>query len=141
YAERDGIESEVERIPINWEGTEEVKVEPDRPALWKRLQRTESTKESYEFLDRSRRLNASPVGLTITVGGAGGVREWVELTTYEEKKISPDLIEECLNSLRKIQTEGQVTMEAKSLYFESGQDLLDWVEEVKTELGPSEIKQ
>jgi len=141
YAERDGIESEIERIPMNWEGPEEVSVEPDRPALWKRIQKTESTKESYELLERAKRLNASPVGITITVGGSGKVREWLELTSYEEKRVAPDLIEECLSSLRKIQTEGQVTIEAKSLYFESGQDLLDWVEEVKTELRPGEIRQ
>ena len=141
YAERDGIESEIERIPINWERPEEVKVDPAVPALWKRRQQTESTKESYEFLERAKKYHARAAGLTITIGGEGGVKEWIELTTYEDKQVAPHLIEECLQSLRKIQTEGQVKMEAKSLSFDSGQDLLDWVEEIRSELRPGEISQ
>lgn len=141
YAERDGIESAVERIPIDWETDEEVKVDPALPIVWKRKQQTESTKDSYEFLERLKNCQARAIGLTITIGGEGGVREWIELTTYEDKQVAPELIEECLDSLRKIQTEGQVKMDAKALYFENGQDLLDWVEEVRTELKPGEIKQ
>ena len=141
YAERDGIDSAVERIPIDWETDEEVKVDPALPIVWKRKQQTESTKDSYEFLERLKNRQARAIGLTITIGGEGGVREWIELTTYEDKQVSPDMIEECLDSLRKIQTEGQVKIDVKALYFENGQDLLDWVEEVRTELKPGEIKQ
>jgi hypothetical protein len=141
YAERDGIESAVERIPIDWETDEEVKVDPALPIVWKRKQQTESTKDSYEFLERLKNRQARAIGLTITIGGEGGVREWIELTTYEDKQVAPELIEECLDSLRKIQTEGQVKIDAKALYFENGRDLLDWVEEVRTELKPGEIKQ
>jgi hypothetical protein len=141
YGERDGIESETERIPIDWESDEEVKVDPTLPVYWKRLQVTDSTKNSYEFLERLKKYKAKTVGLTITIGAEGGVKEWVDLTTYEDKQVAPELIEECLEALRKIQAEGQVKTEAKSLYFETGQDLLEWVEEVKTELQPGELKQ
>lgn len=141
YAERDGIESEIERILIDWETDEEVKVDPTLPVLWKRLQETDSTKDSYELLERLKKYKVKTVGLTITIGAEGGVKEWVELTTYEDKQVAPVLIEECLEALRKIQGEGQVKAEAKSLYFETGQDLLEWVEEVKTELQPGELKQ
>lgn len=141
FAEREGVESQVERIRIDWDTDEEVKVDPKLPAIWRRRQQTDSTKGSYEFLERMKKHNARAVGLTITIGGEGGVKEWIELTTYEEKQVEPELVEQCLEALRKIQTEGQVKAEAKALYFETGQDLLDWVKVVRTELQPGEIKQ
>jgi hypothetical protein len=141
YGERDGIVSQVEHISISWDEDEGVKVDPTRPAFWRRRLQTSSTKDCYEFLERLKKHRAKVVGLTITIGGEGGVREWTELTTYEDKQIEPQMIEECLEALRRIQSEGQVKAEAKALHFESGQDLLDWVEEVRTELQVGEIKQ
>ena len=141
YAERSEIESEVEHIPISWEEDEEIKVDPKLPALFLRKQQTNSTKTSYEFLERLKMHRANAVGLTITIGGEGSVREWIELTTFEDKQVAPEQIEECLEALRKMQAEGQVKIETKALTFETGQELLDWVEEVRTELQPGEIKQ
>ena len=69
------------------------------------------------------------------------MNDWVQLTMYEEKRVEPELIEECLASLRKIQAEGQVTLEARALCFRMGQDLLDWAQEVKTTIEPHEVKQ
>jgi len=63
------------------------------------------------------------------------------LTTFDEKPIVPELVQRCLDPLRKVQAEGQVKLGLKSLYFESGQDLLDWVKETKTSLAANEIKQ
>jgi hypothetical protein len=141
YAEWGGIESQVEHIPINWETEEEIKVDPTLPAIWRRKQETESTKASYEFLELLKKHRSKAVGLSVTIGGEGGVREWIELRTFEDKQIEPELIEACLESLRKIQTEGQVKIETSALSFETGQDLLNWVEEVRTELRPGDIKQ
>ena len=141
YAERDGIESDVERILINWEEEEDVKVDPHIPATLRRSKQTESTKASYELLDRMKRHQARIIGLTIIIGGEGGIKEWIDLRTYEDKQITPELIEECLGALRKMQTEGQVKIEAKGLWFESGQDLLNWIEEEKTSIHPNEVTQ
>jgi hypothetical protein len=141
YAEKEGIRSEVIRIPINWEEEEGIKVDPASPAFWRRNNETESTKASYEFLALLRKFHSQAVGLTVNIGGEGGVRDWIQLTTFGEKKIEPDLIEEGLEALRKIQTEGQVKLECKGLYFETGQDLLDLVAAIKTEIKSGEIKQ
>jgi len=69
YAERGGIQSQVERIPISWDRDEEVRVDVFLPVTWKRRQQTASTKESYELLGRLRKARASVVGLTVTIGG------------------------------------------------------------------------
>ena len=60
---------------------------------------------------------------------------------FEEKHVDPELIEESLEPLRKIQAEGQVKIEVRALHFAAGQDLLDWVEDAKTTLQPNEVKQ
>jgi hypothetical protein len=141
YAERDGIASEVERVAINWDKDEEVKVDRAIPATWRRRQQTDSTKATYELLERLKRYKAKPVGLTVTIGGEANVKDWIELTMFENKQVDPVLIEECLTALRKIQADGQVKVEAGAVQFNAGQDLLDWVQDVKTTLGPNEVKQ
>ena len=141
FAKRDGIESEIERIPINWIIDEPIRIDPTKPILWMRKQQTNSTKNTYEVLGRLNKYKGRIVGPTVIIGGEGGVQDWIELTTFEDKHIDPQLIEDCLEALRKIQTEGQVKIESKALWFETGQALLDWVEEVRTELRPDEFKQ
>ncbi len=140
YAERDSIQSEVEPVRISWQRDEEVKIDPKLPALWRHRQQTDSTKASYELLERLKKYEAKAVGLTITIGGEGGVRDWIELTTYEDKQVEPALIKACLEALRKIQTDGQVKIEAKAVQFNTGQNLLDWVEEVRTGLQAGEVR-
>ena len=55
--------------------------------------------------------------------------------------MTPELLEETLAALRKLQGSGQVQLGSTALYFELGQDLLDWVAEIKTELIAGEVKQ
>jgi hypothetical protein len=93
------------------------------------------------LLGRLKKAKGRAVGLTVTIGAEAGAKEWLDLNTFEQKQVDPALIEECLESLRKIQTEGQVKLEARALHFPSGQDLLDWVEDTKTTLQPNEVKQ
>jgi hypothetical protein len=73
--------------------------------------------------------------------GEGGNQEWIDLSMYEQKQVSPETLEETLVVMRKLQGSGQVQLVVKNLYFELGQDLLDWVEEIKTTLKPGEVKQ
>ncbi len=141
HAERDAVSSIVERINIGWDEKEEVKVEPSLAATWTRRHQTDSTQETYELLGRLAKYNAKGVGITVTIGGESGVKEWVELTTYEEKKVSGEELQKCLEPLREVQGDGQVKLTVKSLFFDSGQSLLDWVEDAKATLSPNEIKQ
>jgi hypothetical protein len=131
----------VEHIPISWDADEDIRVDPKLPAVWLRRQQTNSTKDSYEFLELLKKHRSKAVGPTVTIGGEGSVREWIELTAFEDKQISAELLEECLETLRNIQSDGPVKMDVRALWFETGQDVLDWIETVKTELKPGEVKQ
>jgi hypothetical protein len=139
-AEKGGIFSDVEHIPVPKED-KPIPIDPDRPATWLREQRTQSTQDTYAFLKRMTAHHATAVGLTVTIGGEGNVREWIELTTFENKQVGPGHVEECLEALRKVQTEGQVKAEFRGLHFEKGQGLLDWVEAVRAILEPGEVRQ
>lgn len=146
YAELDGVASEVLRVPVPKDGgggggRGPVIVDPKRPAIWTRSFSYSSTKESYEHIELAKKHKATFSGVSITILGESGNNEWIELTTHEEKKVTPELMEETLAALRKLQGVGQVQLRSTRLHFELGQDLLDWVEEVKTELKPGEVKQ
>lgn len=141
YAERDGIISEMERIVIRWDKDETVPVDPKRPATWSRHFDFTSTKSSYEFIEQLKKYHALLLGPRITISGEGGDKEWIELTTFEQKRVMPEMLEETLATLRKLQGNGQVQLALTGVYFDTGQDLLDWVEDIKTTLVPGEVKQ
>lgn len=143
YAERDNIGSQVERIPISWDRDETVKVERGRPATWKPGQRfrCSSTRDTYGFIEKLKKYQSIPLGVSVIISGESGDRDWIELQMNPEKRVEPSIIEECLAALRKLQTTGQVLLEAEALHFEIGQDLLDWVEDDKTILQAGEVQQ
>ena len=141
YAERDGTVSEVERIAIRWDKEEIVQVDPKRPATWLKKFDFKSTKDSYEFIEHLKKYHGMVLGLRVTISGESGNKEWIELTTYEQKQVSPEMVEETLTILRKLQGNGQVQLAAVAVFFETGQDLLDWVEDIRTTIDPIEVKQ
>lgn len=136
-AEKAGITSDILNIPIDWEKDDGVQVDPFKPALWKRFHDLKTTKETYEFLDRLKRFSATAPGPKITLSG----ERYIELTFDQRLEPDPSQIEEAIRPLRALLSEGQVWLEAVSIKFSSGQGLLDWVAEVKTELLPGEVVQ
>lgn len=141
YADRDGIASDVLSVPIDWERDEGIKVDPELPARLGRPSETSSTQETYAWLETLEKFGGEPVGITVTIGGSVGARDWLELTTSSEKQVSPAQVRGALEALRSIQTEGQVTLQVVALSFPSGQNLLDWVAEARIELHPDEVTQ
>jgi hypothetical protein len=141
YAERDGIVSEMLRVPIDWDDDDGITVDAELPARLVRPQTTASTQETYTWLESLGKFKGATLGLTVTVGGNAGVRDWLELTASDEKGIAPGQIAQALEPLRRIQTEGQVTLQVTALQFALGQDLLDWVAESRLELRPGEVIQ
>jgi len=142
YAERDGIQSEVEHIRVTWDEKREVMVDPQQPATWKRQQIFATTRETYEFIERLRKFNAKVGGARITIAGDGShAREWVNLETSGDNTYGAEIIEKVLTVLREMQGNGQVEIDTEALLFAAGQDLLGWVEDVRTTLQMGEVKQ
>ena len=95
-------------------------IDPQKPATWKRSHGYNSTKDSYEFLARLKKYNAQASGLRITITGESGDKGWIELNTSDQKRVAPELVEECLEALRQVQKSGQVQLAAQALHFDDG---------------------
>ena len=140
-ASRDGINSEIFRIPISWDSKEAVKVDPNEHASWSRKFSTNETKDTYELIEKAKRHGAKLAGVKVTIQDNVGKKEWVELATFPNKVITPEQLENVISVLREIQASGQVFLNVEHLVFDLGQGLLDWADEDKISLKPGEVKQ
>jgi hypothetical protein len=66
---------------------------------------------------------------------------WLEFTSGDQLALDAATLETTIESLRSVLPDGQVTVEVYALRFPTGQQLLAWVEDVRTELQPEEVEQ
>lgn len=136
-AEKDGIVSAIHRREIDWDTPNDVTVDPARPATWHREHAPKTTKETYEFLGQLQKHKASLPGPRIAIIDD----RWIELTLDTKVLLDAEQLGATIEHLRGILSEGQVSVETSAIKFPTGQDLLDWVTEAKTELKPGEVEQ
>ncbi len=138
YAERDGVESEVLQIAIDWSKKEDDKpIDPEKPAVWKHPHAFYFTQETYQFLDRVKRHDAKVSGVKVTITGD----RWVELNLHPLIELTPAQLADAVEAVRKIPESGQLAVETAALHFTTGQRLLDWLNEAKAEPKPGEVQQ
>ena len=136
-AQKDGIESEVSRINIDWSKKPEISVDPSQPAVWSRKHEFSTTQETYDFLGSMKKFSASAIGGGVTVGDA----KWIDVTSDSNVDLDHGQIESILECVRGIIGEGQVALHVPKLRFPSGQKLLDWIAAAHDELQPGEVEQ
>jgi len=132
------IESEVLEVPIDWSDKGDTQeIDASRPAKWKRRHKYQITQESYDFLERLKRHDAGVSGLRLSVVGD----RWAELNLDSQIELSALDLHPVVEMVRKLPGSGQLALEVEVVHFKSGQALLDWVKEVKTELTAGEVVQ
>jgi hypothetical protein len=137
-AGRDGVQSEVENIAINWDKDGgEKPINPEMPLTWKRKHSHMVTTEAYTFMDRLKQHEGEISGIRITVTGD----QWAELNLDPKLKLIGVRVYEAVEALRKLLGAGQLGIEATAVHFAKGQNFLDWLQEVKTEIKPGEVTQ
>jgi hypothetical protein len=139
-AECEGIQSELLTIPLDWGRAEPGEaIDPLKPTSWKRRHEYHLTLESYEFMDRLKRHEASVRGVRIGVTGD----RWAELNLHELIELDATQLREAVEGIRRLPVTGtgQVEVSIGALYFPTGQRLLDWLNETKAEVKPGEVKQ
>jgi hypothetical protein len=135
-AEKEGVWSEEMKIPLTWdESGPEIDVK--KPAVWDFKHDIKTTKESYEFLEKVKKYNGLVPAARISVVG----KSWVELNIDENIELSGEKIEELIESLRSVYSEGQVSIEAPSLKFKTGQELVDFADAEKKDVVVDEVRQ
>lgn len=136
-AEKGELASDLLKIDIDWKSKSGFKLDIERPVVWKRGYSAGMTKDAYELLALLRNFNASVPGPRVTVAGQG----WVDLSFDRKVMVNAYNLQQAVEYLRGLIPEGQVMIEAEAIYFPTGQDLLDWVAAVKTEIKPEEVEQ
>ncbi len=139
-ARGEDIESEVLQIAVDWEkGADVEAIDPKKPSVWKRKHEFFFTAESYQFMERLKRHSGRVSGIKISISG----ERWAELTFHDLVELNADQITNAVEVIRGLGVtgNGQVEIAAASLHFPTGQNLLDWLNEAKTEARPGEVKQ
>jgi hypothetical protein len=136
-AETDGLVAE-HRLDLDAEVSDAVKIDPERPATWKHHHQSETTQDTYTLLGQLKRFNVSILGSQVSIVAEP---HWLEFTSGDQLALDAATLETTIESLRSVLPDGQVTVEVYALRFPTGQQLLAWVEDVRTELQPEEVEQ
>ena len=135
-----GIQSAVEKIDVQAYKTKKVKVEPGSPAIWKRNFGRITAREAFDFIGRLERFGAKAAGVTIDVTQNDGD---VALTYLGGDSTGVDgaTLRNIVAKMQEIVGGSQVALQTNALHFETGQQLLDWVADIKSALQLNEVVQ
>lgn len=138
-AERAALSSDEHRLDITWGAQNDWKVDPAKPATWKRAHKVATTKEVYELLGLVRKHGAKVLGARALVQGTP---HWLDVNFDDQLALTSEQLEAAFASLRTL-VPGDVQLELQSqrLVFDAGQRLLDWAEDARTELKQHEVAQ
>ncbi len=137
-AQKGKVVSKAFRFDIQADQEKEIKIEADKPISWKHRIKMESTRESYELLKRLQKYSACAQGIRLYIEADS---RWIELSFSPGFPLENTSLEQTIDHLRSLLSQGNVRIELERIDFAIGQDLLDWVAETKSDLKPGEIEQ
>jgi hypothetical protein len=113
-------------------------IDRNKAAIWKRSFKRDSTGETYKFLETAKRYGAELGSVRLTI-----MRDtrWIELSTPEDIYYAISNFERGADVLKEFISDGNLSVDIGSLKFDSGQQLLEMVAELKTELKEGEVHQ
>jgi len=139
-AESNGSSSEQLKVNITWgkgNGNGEFTLNPGSPATWKHKHKQTTTKESFELIECLKKYEGEILGPGITIAGD----TWIELEVDGKMRLDVGKVEGLINAMQEVYSEGQVNVEARSLWFPTGQKLTDFAADEKKDIGNDEVEQ
>ncbi|MDD4092621.1 MAG: DUF499 domain-containing protein [Smithellaceae bacterium] len=138
-AEGDGVKSPAVNIPAP-QGKVDPAAAVDRAkaAFWRRGFKKDATGETYRFLETAKKHEAELGGARLTIAKDA---HWIELNTPDEEFHAVERFERGADLLKEFIPEGVLSIDVAGLKFDSGQQLLDMVADLKTELKEGEVRQ
>jgi hypothetical protein len=138
-AEEKGIKSHPASIPAP-EGKIDIAATIDRKkaAIWRKSLKRDSTGETYQLLEIAKKHGAELGGVRLAIAREA---RWVEMNTPDDAYHAIPQIERAADLLKEFIPEGILSIDISGLKFDSGQQLLDLVADLKTELREGEIIQ
>lgn len=138
-AESHGIQSDVHMREFKWDTIEEMKpIDPNQPATWrpdKGFSFT-TTPTAYAFIEwMKKHCGKAGVQRIAVLDG-----RWADRNLADGMTLPPEEIEVTVERLRALVGDGEVNIEASCLDFETGQQLLDYAQEIKADLKRDEVE-
>ena len=138
-AEKDGIVSD----QLSRRITERVEVKPvDRtqPAVWRPSPNPfefQETRTVYGFINRLKSHRASAGGLCFSVQAD---KTWGELRLSEDVALDGEQAEHAMEQLRSLVPEGEISIEATHVKYETGQHFFDHIEDIKADYNREDVE-
>jgi len=138
-AEGDGVKSPAATIPApQGEVDPAAAVDRAKAAVWRRGFKRDATGETYQFLETAKKHGAELGGARLTIAKDG---RWIELNTPDDEFHAVERFERSADLLKEFIPDGALTIDITGLKFDSGQQLLDMVADLKVELREGEVRQ
>jgi len=125
-ASADGVVSDTIRVDVpkggGDEGDKTWRIDPAKPATWRKGRKLDSTSDVFTFLDRAIRRAATLSGVQVIAAKDG---RWAELQFDKGTFLGSEVVRDQATALRDLIGGANVTLEIDGLAFTEGQQLLD----------------
>ena len=139
-ADRGGVVSPQEKIEIEQYKTKTVKLDPGKPAKWKRRHYNLTTRAAFEFMERLKKFSGIAYGVIIDVR-ANDKKQDISYSAAPNFSLDGEYFERLVKQLQGVMSGSQIFLSIERIEFERGQFLLDWIADAKTKLQPGEAIQ
>ncbi len=139
YAKHNDIISDVHKLEIIWDKTQEKTIDRTKPATWRPAGgfSFNTTRTSYVFIERMKKHNAQAAITRVAVLND----QWADLSLSDDMVLSIEHVEKITENLRSLVSDGELSINASHILFPSGQNLLDYIHDIKAELKTNEVEQ
>lgn len=139
-AHRDRVVSPQEKIEIEQYKTKTVKLDPGKPAKWKRRHHNLTARAAFEFMGRLKKFGGIAYGVTIDVQ-ANDEKQDISYSAADNFSLDGEYFERLVKQLQGMMSGSQIFLSIEIIEFERGQFLLDWIADAKSKLRLGEVIQ
>jgi hypothetical protein len=116
----------------------QIELDKTKPARLKRKTQFQASADTFQWLPIIKKFEANVSGVTISLNGS----PWLTIDCDYNLLLSAEQIEKTIEFLRdNLINQAVVGIEINKLHFSRGQQLLDYIKEIKSNLKEDEIEQ
>lgn len=115
-----------------------AEIKKNQPIKWNKRFNNGSTADSYKFLSTIKKTKGELVGIELVLKGKG----WANITFDSSLKYDAEHVEMFMKfAQEQFDIQGELLLNCQKVYFNTGQDFLDAVKDLKIDFKPEEIEQ
>ena len=142
YSEKAGVRSHVEKIDIEQYRQQKVVIDPKKPAKWhcRSLVKALTGKPAFDFIDRLIKYNGKAESVELQVLANDDSAE-IAYTSGDKLPVDGQALSNAVKHLQALMTGSQIYLDVQSVKFDSGQQLIDLLSELKRQPALGEVTQ